>query len=886
MKNNKHIGKYIAVLLLTFFGSISTVFAQTNKTVGTRITDVTTEKALKDNAILDLDSTTKGFFLPRMTTMQRDAIKKIAGKDNGLAIYNIDIDCVEYWSERTNKWMSVCGSLPPATLDLVVGACDKISFGGFTMTNTTPKKPILKQGDVLKPETNYISIKVKVEQVGTYTISATGDNGYFFSAEGQFQSTGTYDIIMKAMGTPTVGYDQSNGEKGDVLKFTINGKESTVCANVQTVVLPADLKFQIRSAIYKAKGKYNVNDAATVAKGNIVELDVDVENGGLATITAYNAILGVKFSGTKDLVSSTTDKIILEPVTGEAAALENNLASYDLTIAVNAKEASHAINGNKVLITIEQTEVEADNAGATFGTKPYYEGSTLDSTYKITVPVTVIGSGKTNLYLKGAGNVEFKAENVVLLMPKNAGEKQNVEFTAVGGTLPNASSLALTLSGDGQRFSVKNPSALTLAIGKKPVAYTIDCGNISSNRKTVIWDKPINDTYYIIVPVDVEVAGEYELKTTIPVQGMSFSTTVGGNKAVFTTTGKQNAILYPIDKTIVPTTKGETQTKITNADGNSKVLCDAPFKIKVGYPDLNVLYLAEEYYGYNSNMDQFITNQNRFGQTGTLVETGDVNVTRTALTMNDTDYIKQTYIDRRKKIADDIKAKKYNLILSDNALTLIHALDANIASALEDYITVQKGWFVGATNNIGGGYDYFEGMKREYGLFRFVSTGTWKVDQQFATANMFKRIAGGDLKLQNYYLSNVPAGFKKDTNRFTLLSGYPISNTKSILWVTSIAAVKLSGTNFEAIVTPKDNTPDEAIVFIHKQYNWVMFNNLDNGNNRALMSTMDFVGYDAKNAILSPWSYQGSDTFNGIKRQTGEYMSNFMKTVVTKIMNE
>lgn len=72
--------------------NIGTGYGQVNKSVGTRITDNTLEKELRTNTILDLESTSKGFFLPRMTTAQRDALLQNMTEDNGLAIYNIDND--------------------------------------------------------------------------------------------------------------------------------------------------------------------------------------------------------------------------------------------------------------------------------------------------------------------------------------------------------------------------------------------------------------------------------------------------------------------------------------------------------------------------------------------------------------------------------------------------------------------------------------------------------------------------------------------------------------------------------------------------------------------------------------------------------------------------
>ncbi|MES2285245.1 MAG: hypothetical protein V4547_06110 [Bacteroidota bacterium] len=56
---------------------------------------------------LDITSTTKGLLIPRMTTVQRDAIATPA---IGLQIYNIDCKVVDYWSGSC--WISMSKSLP------------------------------------------------------------------------------------------------------------------------------------------------------------------------------------------------------------------------------------------------------------------------------------------------------------------------------------------------------------------------------------------------------------------------------------------------------------------------------------------------------------------------------------------------------------------------------------------------------------------------------------------------------------------------------------------------------------------------------------------------------------------------------------------------------
>lgn len=57
------------------------------------------------SAILDVESTTGGFLMPRMTSVQRDAILNPA---EGLWIYNIDTHCPNY--HNGSLWVELCGN--------------------------------------------------------------------------------------------------------------------------------------------------------------------------------------------------------------------------------------------------------------------------------------------------------------------------------------------------------------------------------------------------------------------------------------------------------------------------------------------------------------------------------------------------------------------------------------------------------------------------------------------------------------------------------------------------------------------------------------------------------------------------------------------------------
>ncbi|MBL0005777.1 MAG: hypothetical protein IPP25_00935 [Saprospiraceae bacterium] len=76
------------------------------------------------NAILDLSSTNKGFLMPRMTTIQRDAIVNPA---IGLQIFNMDDQCIDLYDGV--YWIKNCGLKQ-------VGVGDSIGTNVWTLLNT------------------------------------------------------------------------------------------------------------------------------------------------------------------------------------------------------------------------------------------------------------------------------------------------------------------------------------------------------------------------------------------------------------------------------------------------------------------------------------------------------------------------------------------------------------------------------------------------------------------------------------------------------------------------------------------------------------------------------------------------------------------------------
>lgn len=106
----------------------------------------TNPQLLNPNAVLELESSNKGFFPPRLTTVQRDSIAT-PGIQNlgleGLTIYNLTNHCIEIWVGRI--WKSVCEDTctgppaPPTQLsgpsDPIVGAQAAYSISNLGLVN-------------------------------------------------------------------------------------------------------------------------------------------------------------------------------------------------------------------------------------------------------------------------------------------------------------------------------------------------------------------------------------------------------------------------------------------------------------------------------------------------------------------------------------------------------------------------------------------------------------------------------------------------------------------------------------------------------------------------------------------------------------------------------
>ena len=83
------------------------------------------------SAILDLTSNSKGLLVPRMTTIERNAITSPA---NSLTIFNTNEQCFNYYDLPSTTWKSLCANGGSATIPTLRIGLNTQTYGSTTTT--------------------------------------------------------------------------------------------------------------------------------------------------------------------------------------------------------------------------------------------------------------------------------------------------------------------------------------------------------------------------------------------------------------------------------------------------------------------------------------------------------------------------------------------------------------------------------------------------------------------------------------------------------------------------------------------------------------------------------------------------------------------------------
>jgi hypothetical protein len=181
------------------------------------------------NAVINIDSTSKGILIPRMTTVQRDAI---TSPTNSLLIFNTTLKVVQYYDSSVSTWISIGARLPD---NAVFSGTLQVNGVTYLNNDTTPNTPVISfTGDtdtgIGRSAANTLDLitggqsKFRIEptgqikavyesQVGT-DYNTQLDNGYFCRAWVNFNGTGT--VAIRASGNISSITDNGTGD------YTIN----------------------------------------------------------------------------------------------------------------------------------------------------------------------------------------------------------------------------------------------------------------------------------------------------------------------------------------------------------------------------------------------------------------------------------------------------------------------------------------------------------------------------------------------------------------------------------------------------------------------------------------------------------------------------------------
>lgn len=589
------------LIMIALLMNVSLSFAQSGNMTKIKDGSVTgtTSTTAAPFSVLELESATKGFLLPRMTTAERNILTaKITDKERGrgLTIYNTDDDCINYWSTEKSKWLSLCGELPPAKISVDCGKIQLNASGALE----------LKQGVSLK-DTDVLFMSVNVLESGSYTISAVTTNGYSFNKTGVFETTGVYTIALEGFGTPLM----ENESPGDAVTFRVNGKENTGCNTTKIPVKSSEIDYKITTPAITLNWKA-YKGVPLNATDNKIELEADVTTPGFWRITEVTAANGISFSGSGEFKTAGPNQKITIYGQGVPGAVGTNTFNFK-TNSKNNKTPGVTATVQTIAAAFE---LVCDNPSKPIEYKgEFREDSKLTKSNAFSLPVKVIAPGLVDIELHGkfagsTGTVVFKAPQTML----SFNGTDNIQIVTL-----YPEDKVIPLKTTGITFESMIPATTlcttfpTIPIKERSKTYTFNCGKSYAfsgalNSTVFTTDTPlVAGTHGILVQVNVGYADTYTIKTNT-LAGVYYEksgTFTDGDRAQGTAT----VILEPkgVGVYTVPATHMYTLSTEGLGTGNDITsACSIPVYVKGR--DINVLAIGTAYYAPSGKTNAYAPN--------------------------------------------------------------------------------------------------------------------------------------------------------------------------------------------------------------------------------------------------------------------------------------
>lgn len=435
-------------------------------------------------AIVDINSTSKGFLPPRLTTAQRDAILNPA---IGLTIFNTETNCLEWWIGSI--WYNACGNASVSTttngtanvtiIDCASGTANGVNGGAFDI------------GTPVTTGNSWQVLNLKVNSIGNYNFTASS-NGITYSAVGQFYESdrlasisGTKSVYMYASGAAlnagTFTYKLATLPSciftNNVNKTSSNGSSiidgwaspSVEYGTLMKEVVVSGVNQKLRALVSTTPGTYKI---ATSQNG--------ITFSGEGTFSTANALYDVVLTasgiptnaGTYTFTTNTTPsftftRTILSP-TSNCTAVVNSWTGNpptDFNIFVNYS----IVNGSVIQTLTADVAVVGD-----YSVSAILNGITFSGTGTFT------GTGSQTVVLTASGTPNTIGSNIFTIntMPSATFEKLVQANPTTGGTAiveswTNTKDIGSMIVGDPINYVSHTVTALVRKIG----TYNINASN-------------------------------------------------------------------------------------------------------------------------------------------------------------------------------------------------------------------------------------------------------------------------------------------------------------------------------------------------------------------------------------------------------------------------
>jgi hypothetical protein len=492
MKQLKCIFKL--ALLFTTLALSQESWAQKSLKIGSNVTMV------DSSAQLEVESTTKAFLPPRMTTVQRNAIVRPA---TGLVLFNITFNCLQInmGTPTAPTWQCASGINPSTG-----GTAEASSIGGLpcsaNMINGALTAGIAVSGVTM-------TLHVNVTQVGTWNITSGPTNGVTFSGSGIFTGTGCQAITLTATGTPTA------------LGSTTWNTNTIPAGSATATVAAGGSITSIACAGATTFGTLSANSAAS----------------GVSSTISYTGGNSGPHGG--QIVTSTGVTGLTAMLTAGSFVLGNGFVTYNITgTPANGGTASFAINIGGLACTLTRTVTQPSSGGtAVFGGTPDCNTSmtgTMTANTTIspgsvsqTITVDVTTPGTYNISTAPVNGVTFSGSGSLLLPGTRTIELTATGMPASAAASPYIYTINTTPSCTFSRTVATNPTS-----GGSAVVSGYSC---TASAGTMTAGTAVTGVTQTIIAT-VETKGSYNITATA--NGVTFAGS--GN---FLGTGSQNIVL-------------------------------------------------------------------------------------------------------------------------------------------------------------------------------------------------------------------------------------------------------------------------------------------------------------------------------------------------------